>query len=103
MNILNFFQKSRQKSIEWLEFFYCLAEVVNYLKVKYGKSNNILILKFIKLLEWCCSCLASQVKDYTQFLTDYVFSKSRQFYLESMGKCVAGKLNGSKFVDQVLY
>lgn len=101
MNILK--KKDRNQSIEWLEFFYCLAEVVNYLRVKYGKSNNILILNFRKLLEWCCSCLASQVDDYAQSLTDYVFWKSRHFYLESMQKFVAGKLNGSEFVDQVLY
>jgi Fe-S-cluster formation regulator IscX/YfhJ len=103
MNILKIFQKSKKESIEWLEFFYCLAEVENYLKVKYGKSNNILIINFIKLLEWCSSFLASQVNDYAKSLTDYVFWKSRQFYLESMRKFVAGKSNASEFVDQVLY
>ena len=103
MNILKSFRKSRKESIESLEFFYCLAEVVNDLKIKYGKSNNILIVNFMKLLEWCRSCLFSQIQDYGQSLTDYVFWQSREFYLESMQKFVAGELNGSEFVDRVLY
>ena len=53
MNILNFFEKSREESIELLEFFYCLTEVLKHLRDKYGHTNNILILNFIKLLEWC--------------------------------------------------
>lgn len=103
MNILKVFEKSRKESIELLEFFYCLAEVVNYLQSKYGKSNNILIVNFIKFLEWCCSCLSSQVEDYAQSLTDYIFWQSREFYLESMRKFVSGELSGSEFVDRVLY
>ena len=103
MNILNFFVKSKKESIKWLEFFYCLIEVENYLKVEYGNSNNILIRNFIKLLDWCSSFLASQINDYAESLTDYVFWKSRQFYLKSMGEFVASKSNCSEFIDQVLY
>jgi hypothetical protein len=102
MNILNFFGKSKRESIKWLEFFYCFVEVENYLKFKYGKSNNILIINFIKLLEWCSSFLASQINDYAESLTDYVFWESRQFYLESMREFVAGKSDCSEFIDQVL-
>ena len=103
MNIFKFFQKSKKESIESLEFFYCLAEVVNYLQSKYGKSNNILILNFIKFLEWCRSCFSSQVEDYAQSLTDYIFWQSREFYRESLRKFVASELSGSEFVDRVLY
>ena len=103
MNILKFFEKSKEESSELLEFFYCLAEVVNSLKIKYRKSNNILIVNFIKLLEWCRSWLSTQVEDYAQSLTDYIFWQSRQFYLENMRKFVAGELSGSEFVDRVLY
>ena len=73
MNILNFFVKSKKESIEWLEFFYCLAEVRDYLKFEYPKSNNILIINFIKLLDCCCSFMVSQIKNYADSLTDYVF------------------------------
>jgi hypothetical protein len=103
MNILNFFGESKKKSIEWLEFFYCLVEVRNYLKFEYGNNNNnILIRNFIKLLDWGSSFLASQIKDYAESLTDYVFWESRQFYLESMREFVAGKSDCSEFIDQVL-
>ena len=98
MNILKFFEKSKKESIESLGFFYCLAEVVNYLQSKYGKSNNILIVNFIKLLEWCRSCLLSQVEDYEQSLTDYIFWQSREFYLESMRKFVAVCLNAGAYI-----
>ena len=103
MNILNFFKKSRKESIELLEFFYCISDVQSYLVTDYGKSKNILIVNFLNLLEWSSSWYFSQVKNYCQSLTDYVFWQSRNFYLESLRKFVAGELNASEFVDRVLY
>jgi len=76
---------------------------VNYLRSNYGTSKNILIVNFLKLLEWCCSLQLSQVEDYAQSLTDYIFWQSREFYLQSLRKFVAGELPGFEFVDQVLY
>jgi hypothetical protein len=77
MNILNFFKKSRKESIEFLEFFYCISDVQSYLVTDYGKSKNILIVNFLNLLEWSSSWYFSQVKNYCQSLTDYVFWQSR--------------------------
>lgn len=103
MNILKLFQKSRKESIESLEFFYCLAEVVSYLRINYGKSKNILIVNFLKLLECYSSWQLSQVDDYAQSLTDYIFWQSWEFYLESLRKFIAGELSDSEFIDRVLY
>ena len=62
-----------------------------------------MILSLLQVLSWCRDSQWNQIKDYKQFLTDYVFWQSRKFYLEKLQNFVAGELDCSEFVTEVLY
>jgi hypothetical protein len=44
-------QKNIEQFIEWLEFFYCLAEVRSYLNFNSKDTYNFLVGNFMKLLK----------------------------------------------------
>lgn len=103
MTISKFSENNRKEFIRSLEFFQCLTEVLNYLRNNYGQSKNTLILSLLQILGWCRDSQWNQIKDYGHLLTDYVFWQSREFYFEKLRNFVAGELDGSEFVAQVLY
>ena len=98
MNI--FFKKTRKQSIESLEFFYFLQDLLVSLVGKYGKSTNPLILDFLKGLDGLQSWEARKISPYSQALTDIVFWKSKKFYRETMQKFVVGELNALEFAQE---
>ena len=103
MLFFKFFQKTRETQSEVAEFVYFFTDFQHYLKINYGTSKNVLIIHFLKLVDWCWKWQVNQTKDYFQLLTDYIFWESRDYYRDNLEKFVAGELNGVQIVNGVLY
>ena len=101
MSIINlFFKKTQNQYIESLEFFYFLQKFFLSLRSTYGKSTNLLILDFLKVLEGFYSWEYKRIYPYIQALTDQVFWNSSKFYRETMRKFVGGELNALEFAQE---
>lgn len=98
MNILK--KKNQSQSSESLEFFYFLQKLFRYLRNKYGKSTNPLILDFLKGVEGVYLWESKKIYPYMQALTDQVFWGSSTFYRETMRKFVGGELNALEFAQE---
>lgn len=97
MTILKFLQKRRTESIESLEFFFFFQELFFELVNKHGKSNNSLILDFLRVLGGIYSWESRKVAGYMQALKDSVYWESREFYRKTMIQFVDGELNALEF------
>lgn len=71
MNI--FLRKSRNQDIESLEFFYFIHKLFFRLVGEYGKTNNPLIIDFLKVLGGFDSWESKKIDAYSKALTDSVF------------------------------
>ena len=89
-----FLKKDRYHSIQSLEFYYFLHKLYFSLVSKYGKSENPLIIDFLKVINGFSLWEFKKISAYSQLLTDSVFWKSKEFYREAMQKFVVGELNG---------
>ena len=99
---MNYLYYDRSQSIEILEYAYFLSEAHRLLQEK-NTSKNILIEEFLASLRNIKYWQFRKVEDYVVSLGDYVFWQSRDIYLQSMEKFVAGKLSGTQFTNNVYY
>lgn len=97
----DFIIRTRQESIKSLEFVYFLQEVVIPYVNKYEKSDNSLILDFVKLVNGFYLWEYKKINGYIQALTDSVFWESRKFYRELMNKFIAEKLTAKEFSKEL--
>lgn len=95
--------QNRKQIIEELEFFYYLHESYYHLLEKNGENTNPLISDFLEVLYDSLNWQSYKVQNYCQALFDHIFWQSADFYRESMEKFVKGEINGSEFVDLILY
>jgi len=96
----NFLKESKQQSIESLEFFYFLHELLFPLVDEYENNKNPLITDFLKVLTSFYLGESKKVNAYRQALTDSVFWKSRKFYRETMQKFVTAELSSLEFAEE---
>lgn len=83
-----------------LEFYDFLQKLFLSLRTTYGKSTNLLILDFLKVLEGFYSWESKKIYPYIQALNDQLFWGSSKFYRETMRKFVGGELNALEFAQE---
>ena len=96
------FYYDRSQSIELLEYYHFLHETYLLLREK-NTSKNILIQEYLESLKNHMNWQFRKVEDSVVCLNDYVFWQSRDVYLISMEKFVAGELSGTEFTKNVYF